>query len=130
MTFLKDNNAYDISFFDMDSTARDISYNREPVRKKKGKVVKIPHKKIEQIRRRKHNPLRLAVGFALSAIVVAVVAAIIYGQVQLTELNQSIANAQELIKAVLDGKKLKKDEDGNTIVADSSSSDSSESTDI
>ena len=98
MTFLKDNNAYDISFFDMDSTARDFSYNREPVRKKKGKVVKIPHKKIEQIRRRKHNPLRLAVGFALSAIVVAVVAAIIYGQVQLTELNQSIANAQEKLE--------------------------------
>ncbi|MGN0461736.1 MAG: hypothetical protein ACI4HZ_04765 [Ruminococcus sp.] len=98
MTFLKDNNAYDISFFDMDSTARDISYNREPVRKKKGKVVRIPRKKIEQIRRRKHNPLRLAVGFALSAIVVAVVAAIIYGQVQLTELNQSIANAQEKLE--------------------------------
>ena len=98
MTFLKDNNAYDISFFDTDSTARDISYSPEPVRKKKSKVVRMPRRKREQNRRRKHNPLKLAVGFALSAIVVAVVATMIYGQVQLTELNQNIADAQDMLE--------------------------------
>lgn len=98
MTFVKDSNAYDISFFDTDSTARDISHSGKDAPKKKNNVVNMPRRKIEQIRRRKHNPLKLAVGFALSAIVVAVVATIIYGQVQLTELNQNIADAQEKLE--------------------------------
>lgn len=91
MAFLN-NNAYDISLFETDNTVREVTYPRED---RRNKVVKIPRRKIEQVRRRRHNPFKLAVGFSLSAVVVIVVSMIIYGQVQLTELNQNIELAQE-----------------------------------
>ena len=42
--------------------------------------------------------MKLTVGFLFSAVVVAVVGMIIYSQVQLTELNQKISEAQETLE--------------------------------
>lgn len=91
MAFLSSNNAYDISVFEDENLENQDLH-------KKNKVVKIPKKKIEQAKRRKRNPLKLTVSFLFSAIVVAVVGMIIYSQVQLTELNQKISEAQETLE--------------------------------
>ena len=91
MAFLSSNNAYDISVFEDENLKNQDLH-------KKNKVVKIPKKKIEQAKRRKRNPLKLTVGFLFSAVVVAVVGMIIYSQVQLTELNQKISEAQETLE--------------------------------
>lgn len=91
MAFLSSNNAYDISVFEDENLGNQDLH-------KKNKVVKIPKKKIEQAKRRKRNPLKLTVGFLFSAVVVAVVGMIIYSQVQLTELNQKISEAQETLE--------------------------------
>lgn len=90
MAFLSSNNAYDISVFEDENLENQDLH-------KKNKVVKIPKKKIEQAKRRKRNPLKLTVSFLFSAVVVAVVGMIIYSQVQLTELNQKISEAQETL---------------------------------
>jgi cell division protein FtsL len=107
MAFLSDNNAYDISLFD-DNAVREIPERRRrtpskaPVRKtnrnSRNKVVRMPHKEIEKIRRRKHNPFKLFIGFTFSAVIVFVIGMIIFGQVQLTELNQQIADAEEELR--------------------------------
>ena len=91
MAFLSSNNAYDISVFEDENLENQDLH-------KKNKVVKIPKKKIEQAKRRKRNPLKLTVSFLFSAVVVAVVGMIIYSQVQLTELNQKISEAQETLE--------------------------------
>lgn len=91
MAFLSSNNAYDISVFE-DENLENQDLHKE------NKVVKIPKKKIEQAKRRKRNPLKLTVSFLFSAVVVAVVGMIIYSQVQLTELNQKISEAQETLE--------------------------------
>lgn len=91
MEFLSSNNAYDISVFE------DENFENQDLHKK-NKVIKIPKKKIEQAKRRKRNPLKLTVSFLFSAVVVAVVGMIIYSQVQLTELNQKISEAQETLE--------------------------------
>ena len=91
MAFFSSNNAYDISVFEDENLENQDLH-------KKNKVVKIPKKKIEQAKRRKRNPLKLTVSFLFSAVVVAVVGMIIYSQVQLTELNQKISEAQETLE--------------------------------
>lgn len=91
MAFLSSNNAYDISVFE-DENLENQDLHKE------NKVIKIPKKKIEQAKRRKRNPLKLTVSFLFSAVVVAVVGMIIYSQVQLTELNQKISEAQETLE--------------------------------
>ena len=49
---------------------------------------------VKRIRRRKSNFARIAIGVVLGAIIVFIVASIIHGQVQLTEINQEIADAK------------------------------------
>ena len=88
---MSSNNAYDISVFEDENLENQDLH-------KKNKVIKIPKKKIEQAKRRKRNPLKLTVSFLFSAVVVAVVGMIIYSQVQLTELNQKISEAQETLE--------------------------------
>lgn len=107
MAFLSDNNAYDISLFD-DNAAREFPARRVPSRTparrqsrknlNKSNVVRIPQRKIEKARRRKHNPLAIGAGLLFSSIVVFLIGAVIFGQVQLTELNQQIADAEEELR--------------------------------
>ena len=50
---------------------------------------------VKRIRRRKSNFVRIAMGVVFGIAVAFIVASIIHGQVQLTELNQEIADAKE-----------------------------------
>ena len=105
MAYENRNAAYDLSLFD------DTSYtsgSAAPERRKKdihkkdvskktskvNKVVTLPQDELNKIRRRKHNPLKLAVGSIGGLSVALVIGFIIVGQVQLTELNQEIISAK------------------------------------
>lgn len=95
MTYENRNAAYDLNLF-KDSTAKKIPEKREN-RKEKNKVVTISEKQLYQNRIRKHNPFKLLVGGLSGAVITVIVATIIVGQVQLTELTQQInATKKEL----------------------------------
>lgn len=107
MAYENRNAAYDLSLFDEDisSSAVAVPKHREqeeakPVKKVHtgNKIVKLPEEEINRIRRRKHNPLKLAAGTIGGAVVALVISAIIVGQVQITELNQQIISAQETLE--------------------------------
>lgn len=106
MAYENRNAAYDLSLFD-----EDVAYSNGsalPKRKEQevhknqtkrklnnaSKVVTLPEDEINKIRRRKHNPLKLALGSLGGAAVAIVIGFIIVGQVQLTELNQEIITAK------------------------------------
>ncbi|MGN1051503.1 MAG: hypothetical protein ACI4QE_04315 [Acutalibacteraceae bacterium] len=93
------NAAYDFSLFESTAPVRREAPNRKKSagRKRAENVVVIPQQKIEKIRRRKHNPLMLLAGFTFGIVVVGVVAAIICGQIRLTELNQKIIAAESTL---------------------------------
>ena len=97
MSYNNRNAAYDLSLFE--STA--VPLEKEPEKKKsnnqkaKNNVVKITNEQIYIIRKRRHNPLKLAVGVVFGAVVTFVIATIIQGQVQLTELSKEIASANK-----------------------------------
>ena len=102
MAYENRNAAYDLSLFDDEltysSAAPKRKHDDEPVKrsrkKQKNKVVELPEQELNKIRRRRHNPVKIAVGTISAAIVTFVIGVIIVGQVQLTELNQDIITAQ------------------------------------
>lgn len=96
MAFEERNAAYDISLFEeAENIEIDTTQPKKQVhRKKKNNVLSIPEEQLNKIRRHRHNPLKLVTGFMAGLVVTGVVAMIVYGQVQLTELNQKIGNAQ------------------------------------
>ncbi len=92
MTFDNRSAAYDLNAF-KDSTAKKLPKKKTEHKAKqadKNKVVSLPQDEIVKIRRRKHNPVKLFIGGAVSVAITFAVAVIIIGQVQLTELNQQI----------------------------------------
>lgn len=101
MSYKNENAAYDLSLFE--STA--VPLKKEPEKKKssnqsnnqkqKNNVVKLTNEQIYSMRKRKHNPLKIAVGVLFGAVVTFVIATIIQGQVQLTELSKEIAKANK-----------------------------------
>ena len=109
MAYENRNAAYDLSLFEEDfsyssaSTAPQRVEQDEPKKQAKkksakvNKVVKLPEEELHKIRRRKHNPLKLAIGTISGLAVALVIGTIIVGQVQLTELNQEIISAQALL---------------------------------
>jgi cell division protein FtsL len=100
MTFENQNAAYDLDLF-KDNTAKKLPKKEEKAKNKNdNKVVTIPQEEIFKIRKRKHNPFKLFVGGVSSAVATVVIAAIIVGQVQLTELNQKVITAQETLADV------------------------------
>ena len=62
---------------------------------KKNNIVTLPEEELIKIRRRKHNPLKLAVGSVCGLAIAFVIGTIIIGQVQLNELNQQISEAKD-----------------------------------
>ncbi|HCA05005.1 MAG TPA: hypothetical protein DEO32_03795, partial [Ruminococcaceae bacterium] len=101
MAYENRNAAYDLSLFDEDTYSsaapkrkQDDESVKKSKKKQKNKVVQLPEQEINKIRRRKHNPVKIAVGALSAAIVTFVIGVIIVGQVQLTELNQDIITAQ------------------------------------
>lgn len=105
MAYGTQNAAYDLSLFDEElnfSTAapkrQEFDEPQRQGRKKqnsRNKVVKLPEEELNKIRRRKHNPIKLAIGGVATAIVTFIIGVIIVGQVQLTELNQQIITEKE-----------------------------------
>ena len=109
MAYENRNAAYDLSLFDdefaystgsaMPKRAEEENVRKQTKKKvkKANNVVTIPQEELHKIRRRKHNPIKLALSSIGAAAVTFVIGAIIVGQVQLTELNQEIVNAQALL---------------------------------
>lgn len=107
MAYTTHNAAYDLSLFDEElsySTAAPKRQEEEATERRTRKkqsnrnnLVSLPEDELTKIRRRKHNPLKLAVGSVAAAVVTFIIGVIIVGQVQLTELNQKIISAQETL---------------------------------
>ena len=94
----ENNAAYNFGMF-RDNTAPELpKENTAEKHKQNNKVVSIPQEALIKIRRRKHNPFKLFLGSAAAAVVVIIIGAIIVGQVQLTEVNQQIINAEETLR--------------------------------
>ena len=78
--------------------AKDKSAKADNVKQKNGETLTADAKSkssVKRIRRRKSNFARIAMGVVFGVAVAFIVASIIHGQVQLTELNQQIADAKE-----------------------------------
>lgn len=88
--------AYDLDLF-KDNAAKKIP-EKQNTKDKENKVVKISEEDTYRIRRRKHNPFKIFVGSISAAVATVIIAAIIVGQAQLTELNQQIITAQETLE--------------------------------
>ena len=98
MMYENRNAAYDLNLF-KDNTAKKLPKEERKVsRKDKEKVVTIPQSEIYRVRRRKHNVFALLLGGVASAVITVIVATIIVGQVQLTELNQKVITAKETLE--------------------------------
>lgn len=107
MAYRTQNAAYDLSLFDEElnyTTAAPKRHQDEEPQKKsrkkqnsRNKVVTLPQEELDKIRRRRHNPVKLALGGVAAAIVTFVIGVIIVGQVQLTELNQQIISAEKTL---------------------------------
>lgn len=101
------NAAYDLSLFDESLNASSAVPKRradgeahQQNRKRQNRrnqVMKLPEEELNKIRRRKRNPLQIAMGATGAAVVTFVIGIIIVGQVQLTELNQKIISAKDTL---------------------------------
>lgn len=94
----ENNAAYKFDAF-RDNTAPKLPQKEKTEKKKQdNKVVTLPQEALIKIRRRKHNPFKLFLGTVTAVIVTVIISAIIIGQVQLTEVNQQIINAEETLR--------------------------------
>lgn len=82
--------AYDISLFETGETVEQEKSNMKKIDKKENTKV--------AVKKKKHNVLNIVLGVSFSAVAVTLVGIIIMGQVQLTELNQQISNAQATLE--------------------------------
>lgn len=92
MMYENRNAAYDLNLF-KDNTAKELPKKEDKV-SRKNKVVNLPQEELMKIRKRKHNPFVLFIGGVATVAITMIVATIIIGQVQLTELNQEVIYAQ------------------------------------
>lgn len=90
------NLAYDFSLFeDRSSSAVELEPKKESRRARRNNIVKIKEEQLDKVRRRKRNPFKLFLGFAGGAIAALTIGMIIFGQAQITELNQKIIYAEK-----------------------------------
>lgn len=99
--------AYDLNLFDEDVSYYNSSaapkrdseelHKQSKKKKTKAKVLTIAEDDLNKIRRRKHTPIKLLLGSFAGSIIAVIIGFIIVGQVQLTELNQEIINAEALL---------------------------------
>lgn len=100
MAYEHRNLAYDLRLFEQPQTQVEPEHTKneetksQQKTKKQNNVLSFSQKQITRIRRRKNNFFKIAVSFVFGFAVLLVIAAIIQGQVQLTELNQEINNAK------------------------------------
>jgi len=104
MVYNDRNLAYDLRLFEDDVYAsvtetRDKQDNKRTKRPEKKNIEHAAEKKRHKvIKRRKNNFFMISAVVAFALAVVVVVGMIIHGQVQLTELNQQIANANRSLE--------------------------------
>ncbi|MBQ9248349.1 MAG: septum formation initiator family protein [Ruminococcus sp.] len=109
--YSRSNLAYDFTLFEEDYRSRgrsarmsgqskdesvdpdDIQLNNDEERTSGRRA----EKNIKRVKRRKSNFLRIALGVVFGIAIAFVVVSIIHGQVQLTELNQEIADAKAML---------------------------------
>lgn len=84
--------AYDFSLFEnrMDNTAPVRQPRREERREQEHKIRRLPQKQLEKNARPQRHPVRLMAATAFFGLVMASVVSVVYSQVQLTELTESI----------------------------------------
>lgn len=102
MVYENRNLAYDLRLFEEEeiyafspvkTEKKTATHKSKP--EKQNKVVDIKKPAVKRIRRRKNNFFKITSAVVFAVAVVLVVGLIIHGQVQLTELNQQIAAAQD-----------------------------------
>lgn len=98
MAFENRNAAYDLDLFKDNAAKKLPKEDKKHNRKNESKVVTLPQEEIFKIRRRKHNYFKLFVGSVSACAITVIIATIIVGRVQLTELNQQIITAQETLE--------------------------------
>ena len=94
----ENNAAYELNMFRDNTAPRMPNENKTEKNKRDNKVITLPQEALIKIRRRKHNPFKLLLGSVAAAVIVIIIGAIIVGQVQLTEVNQQIINAEETLR--------------------------------
>lgn len=82
--------AYDISLFETPEVEEKEESNIRKINKKKSTEV--------AVKKKNNKILNIVLGVSLSAVAVTLTGIIIMGQVQLTELNQQISNAQSTLE--------------------------------
>ncbi len=101
MAYSNPNAAYDLSLFDDDlrysaaapkrHRAEEEQRHHKKRQNRKGEVVQLPTEELNKIRRRKHNPFKIAAGAVGASIVTFVIGVIIVGQ------NQQIITAEKTL---------------------------------
>lgn len=91
MAFMYNEEAYDISLFETE----EISEEERNKELKINKEIEDEQKAVQRKKRRVQNIIK---GVAVSSVVVSLLGCIIVGQVQLTELNQQLSNAETELK--------------------------------
>ncbi len=90
---------YDLSLFE--STKGTAVPKEAPVKHRKKKtaanIVRLKREDIERAQRRKYNVPAILLGSVVSAVVIVLLCAIVYGQVCLSELNQQIISAENTL---------------------------------
>ncbi len=95
MSYITDNEAYDLSLFEEDK-AEEVEIRVKAQKPKKNNVIKLHSDKEQGKRAKLHiSPLTAFFSVMVTAFVVLSLVAIIHGQAQLTELNREITNAQD-----------------------------------
>lgn len=95
---------YDLSLFESDGNAarkKKAAPKKMPPqtqRVKKNNVIELNVPEFDKSERRRHNIGSIVLGFVCAAVITFCVGTIIMGQVELTELNQEIAQAQVLLE--------------------------------
>ena len=83
MAYENRNAAYDLSLFDQASAAplpkrdEEVEKVKEPKKKTGKKVISLPEEELHKIRKRRHNPLKVALGTIGGAAVAMIIATII-----------------------------------------------------
>ncbi|MBQ4568451.1 MAG: septum formation initiator family protein [Ruminococcus sp.] len=91
---------YDLSLFETSGTAArkpSVKKTKKKTYAHKNNIVELPEMNVDKTLRRKHNPASLIAGFVMVGVIAVIVGIIIHGQVQLAEINQQIATAQQVL---------------------------------
>lgn len=94
------NRGYDLSLFETSGTTARKPEPRQSKKKQHGhrnNIVELPEMNVDKSLRRKHNLGSLVAGFVMVTVVAVILGVIIHGRVQLAEVNQQIASAQQLL---------------------------------